>query len=179
MQNEESRMIRRFCGAILECREMEPYKCYVQKAAKYVVEELTDNAQRQDLVEAIMLNVLNYKEYPFDFLQRRYMLAITHKEFSRLKTIFCRHLAIECGLFGGAQTPSGKWTKESVLDMLYSIADEANGCITNAEGGFNHQVAGVALKAIDQAVKLSGLCAEEEEGPNEILLEENAARMGT
>lgn len=71
MQNEESRMIRRFCGAILECREMEPYKCYVQKAAKYVVEELTDNAQRQDLVEAIMLNVLNYKEYPFDFLQRR------------------------------------------------------------------------------------------------------------
>lgn len=62
--------------------------------------------------------------------------------------------------------------------MLYSIADEANDCITNDEGVFNHQVAGVALKAIDQAVRLSGMLTGSEPDNQEIALEENASRMG-
>ncbi|MCI8331295.1 MAG: hypothetical protein HFE78_00490 [Clostridiales bacterium] len=178
MQDEESRMIRRFCGAILECREKEPYKGYIKKASEWIGQEICDDQQREALAEAIVLNVLNYKEYPFEFVQRKYGIVMGHKEFSRQKMIFCRHLAIECGLFGEQNASLGKWTKEGVLDMLYSIADEANGCITNAEGGFNHQVAGVALKAIDQAVKLSGLCTEEADQSHEISLEENASCMG-
>lgn len=178
MQDEEARMIRRFCGAILECREKEPYKSYIKKALEWTGQEIDNDQQREALSEAIVLNVLNYKEYPFEFVQRKYNIVIGHKEFSRQKKIFCRHLAIECGLLGEHNAPLSKWTKEGVLDMLYSIADEANGCITNAEGGFNHQVAGVALKAIDQAVKLSGLCTEDTEQSHEISLEENASCMG-
>ena len=62
--------------------------------------------------------------------------------------------------------------------MLFAIADEANGFIVK-DGAFNHQVAGVALKAIDQAVRLSGMCeSSTPDEHNEITMDDPSRKLG-
>ena len=178
MKTEEAKILRRFCGAILEYRAQQPYKRYVRSAAERMRFGGMADKIRSKLTEAIILNLVNFREYPFDRLQRKFDLPISQNEFTLYKNQFCELLAQEVGFLseGGA---SGRWSKQQVLDMLFSIADEANECITGKDGAFNHQVAGVALKAIDQAVRLSGMCDPEKEVEHtEITLDAEADRMG-
>ena len=174
MKTEESKAIRRFCGAVLEYRDMFPYKTHIKKAGEEIRNDTLSEKINQDILEAIILNTTNERSNSFEKLQRKMALPLSHVEFGILKNRFCRALAKECG-FPGNQSA---FTKKGVIDMLFAIADEANECITK-DGSFNHQVAGVALKAIDQAVRLSGMCTDPiPEGGNEITMDEPSRRLG-
>ncbi len=179
MKTDEAKILRKFCGAILEYRKQQPYKRCVRAAAERMKIDGMAEGVRAKLIEAIILNVINFREYPFDRLQRKFELPIAQNEFTTYKNQFCALLAEEAGFATETGIHAGRWSKQQVLDMLFSIADEANGRITGKDGAFNHQVAGVALKAIDQAVRLSGMCdPEKEPEAAEITLDSEADRMG-
>lgn len=176
MKTEDPKAIRRFCGAVLEYRHMQPYKNHIKKA----IEDLRDGTMTDELhektMEAIIQNILSSKRYPFELLQRKYGLPMNHVEFGARKNQFCTALAKRCGFPGGAEADS--FTKRDIMNMLFAIADEANECIVK-DGSFNHQVAGVALKAIDQAMRISGMCSEKTHDElNEILMDEPSRKLG-
>lgn len=176
MKPEDSKAIKRFCGAVLEYRDMQPYKTHIKKAGDDLRDGTMTEELHQKTVDAIIKNLLHQKENPFDELQRKYKLPITREEFTARKIKFCLSLARRCGFPYSA--PDSTFTKKDILDMLFAIADEANECIVK-DGSFNHQVAGVALKAIDQAVRLSGMCGEETRDElNEILMDEPSRKLG-
>ena len=171
MQTEETRILYKFCAAILEARDKQPYRNYVAAAVQALPDDGMTAKIRANVTEAIIMNLLNNKKNPFDSLARKYDLPLSSKLFSKYKYLFANALAAECGFSGEARPISQSWTKEDVLNMLYSIAGEANECITDGEGSFNHQVAGVALKAIDQAVRLSGMNEREDIRDSDIRVE--------
>lgn len=176
MKTEDPKAIRRFCGAVLEYRHVQPYKSHVKKAAEDVRDDSVTDEVHENTVEAMIMNIISSKRYPFELLQHRYKLPMTHVEFGARKNQFCLALAKRCGFPGGAQ--SSAFTKTDVLNMLFAIADEANECIVK-DGAFNHQVASVALKAIDQAVRISGMCDEDPaDTSNEIIMDETSRKLG-
>ncbi len=176
MKAEDTKAIKRFCGAVLEYRDMQPYKTHVKKAGDDLRDGTMAEEVHRKVVDAIIKNLLHQKENPFDDLQRKYSLPITREEFTARKAKFCLCLAKRCG-FPTVATESS-FTKKDILDMLFAIADEANECIVK-DGSFNHQVAGVALKAIDQAVRLSGMCDDQtHDDVNEILMDEPSRKLG-
>ena len=127
-------------------------------------------------MESIILSVLNRKDNPYPMLQRKFNLPLSRNEFTARKNKFCALLAKRCGFPNTAVSDS--FSKKDILDMLFVIADEANECITK-DGTFNHQVAGVALKAIDQAMRIYDTCSETPtEGSNEISMDDPSRRLG-
>lgn len=179
MNSEQTKMQRKFCSAILAEKDTQPYKKYVQYAEKSVCQDIQDQKSRDDVINAIELNLLNYKIYPFDALQRKYSLPVSAKYFAKEKKTFCDAITRISGIRDDSDNDCRTaWTKEGVLDMLYNIADEANEYIVRDDGAFNHQVAGIALKAIDQAVKLCGLCDRSETENATIELDEATDSLG-
>ena len=180
MNKEETRMQRKFCGAILAGKDKQPYKKYVSIAESEICKNITDIRMKETIIKAIEKNLMNYKAYPFEMLRRKYNLPMSATDFSKEKKIFCDTLCKVSGIGSDNKGDArGVWTKEDVLNMLYSIADEANDYIVKEDGAFNHQVAGVALKAIDQAVKLCGMCTKEEAPQSAYIeLDESADELG-
>lgn len=179
MNSEQTKMQRKFCSAILAKKDTQPYKKYVQYAEKSVCAGIQDKKTRDDVIRAIELNLINYKLYPFGALQRKYGLPISVKYFAKEKKAFCDAITQISRTGEEKNDDCGTaWTKEGVLNMLYNIADEANEYIVRDDGAFNHQVAGIALKAIDQAVKLCGLCERSETESAVIELDEATDSLG-
>lgn len=174
MTNEETKALRRYCGAVLEYRHLPPYKSHVKKACEDMKDGSVSDEQHDTIMKAIILNTLNRKDYPYNTLQRQYDLPMTRYEFTAKKNEFCVALAKRCGFPSAA---AGSFSKKDILDMLFVIADEANECITK-DGSFNHQVAGVALKAIDQAMRIYDSCEDTAEDTREIRMDDPARAMG-
>jgi hypothetical protein len=133
----------------------------------------------KNICEAIIRNLVSQRANPFDSLQRRYNLPISHVEFGNIKNRFIAILAKNCGFPEGMRDDKqDTFSKRDILAMLFAIAGEANDCIVK-DGAFNHQVAGVALKAIDQAVRLSGMCeSATTEDVSEITMDDPSQRLG-
>lgn len=96
-----SRGVYRACSGIVEGVQTEPYRTYITRAcavigAGYALDERAQ-AERQKLVEAVLLNVENRREYPFELLARRFLLPISHAGFKREREKFCSELARLCG----------------------------------------------------------------------------------
>ena len=53
--------------------------------------------ERKNLAEAIRLNLINQKEYPFEMLQRKYNLPCSRKVFRREARIYVNVLSGLCG----------------------------------------------------------------------------------
>lgn len=174
MTNEEIKAMRRYCGAVLEYRHLPPYKNHVKKACDDLKDGSVSDEQHNAIMEAIIQNTLNRKDFSFNTLQRRYDLPITRYEFTAKKNEFCIALAKRCGF---PNTASDSFSKKDILDMLFLIADEANECITK-DGSFNHQVAGVALKAIDQAMRIYDMCGESTDDSREITMDPPSRALG-
>lgn len=179
MKTEDPKALRRFCGAVLEYRDVQPYKTHIRKACEAIRDPDMSKKSNDSICEAVISNLLNQRSNPFDTLQRKYDLPINHVEFGVIKSRFIAELARRCGFPGSLGSESeGSFTKRDILEMLFAIADEANECIIK-DGAFNHQVAGVALKAIDQAVRLSGMCdSSTPDEHNEIAMDDPSQRMG-
>ena len=88
--------MERACGGIIESVKNYPYTAYMELAATCVGLDWEEK-QRKNLAEAIKLNLINRKEYPFDLLQRRYGLPCTKKTFRREARKYVRILAGLCG----------------------------------------------------------------------------------
>ena len=91
-----SRGITRACGGLIESVRTYPYTEYMELAASVVGKDW-DEKQRKNLTEAIKLNLINSKEYPFDLLQRRYQLPCSRKTFRREARLFVKVLSGLCG----------------------------------------------------------------------------------
>lgn len=95
------RGIERACAGIVESVLTLPYTDYIEQASQcvgenYPADPRSEN-ERQRLVEAIKLNMIDRKEYPFSLLQRRYQLPITIRAFLAEKRRFTHTLASLCG----------------------------------------------------------------------------------
>lgn len=66
----------------MESVKTSPYTEYMAIAASMVGKDW-DEKQRRNLAEAIRLNLINQKEYPFDLLQRKYQLPCSRNGFSQ------------------------------------------------------------------------------------------------
>ena len=96
-----SRGITRACSGILESVHTKPYTDYVDTAsllvgANFAVDEESEG-RRRDLVQAIKLNLIDRKEYPFSLLQRKFNLPIGIRAFLEEKRRFVHILAHLCG----------------------------------------------------------------------------------
>ena len=91
-----SRGIERACGGIIESVKCTPYTDFVKMAEGCVACDW-DEKQRKNLTEAIKLNLVNQKEYPFDLLQRKYGLPCSRKIFRREARKYVQALAYFCG----------------------------------------------------------------------------------
>ena len=176
MTAEESKAMRRYCSAVLEYRHLPPYKNHVKKVCEEMKDGSVTDERHEALMEAIIQSLLNRKENPFSLLQRRYDLPVARNKFSEMKNEFCHLLSKRCG-FPNTEA-SDRFSKNDILNMLFVIADEANECIRK-DGSFNHQVAGVALKAIDQAMRIYDMRDESSsESTNEIAMDDPSRRLG-
>lgn len=93
--------IWRTCAGIVEAEQILPaeYRAAIANAEQAVGKNFSPNSQaRMDLVEAVKLNFVNRKEWPFELLRRRYFLPISYNAFGREKKRFCFALAKELGL---------------------------------------------------------------------------------
>ena len=90
------RGIERACGGIIESVKCLPYTDFVKTAEEAVACDW-DEKQRKNLTEAIKLNLVNQKEYPFDLLQRKYGLPCSRKIFRREARRYVQVLAKLCG----------------------------------------------------------------------------------
>ena len=95
------RGIEKACAGIVESVLTLPYTAYVEEASLCIGENYTADShsenERLRLVEAIKLNMIDRKEYPFTLLQRRYQLPITIRAFLAEKRKFTARLADLCG----------------------------------------------------------------------------------
>jgi hypothetical protein len=91
-----SRGVTRACGGLLESVKTYPYTEYMEMAALTVGKDWEEEA-RQNLAEAIRLNLINQKEYPFEMLQRRYQLPCSRKVFRKEARIYVNVLSGLCG----------------------------------------------------------------------------------
>ena len=89
------------CAGIVEGVTAEPYRTHIANAGRVVGENyaLTESGQkeRERLTEAIKLNLINRREYPFEYLARRYNLPVSLATFKREKMKYCYTLAVLCG----------------------------------------------------------------------------------
>ncbi len=95
------RGIERACAGIVESVLTFPYTAYIEEASlcigeNYAADNRSEN-ERQRLVEAIKLNMIDRKEYPFTLLQRRYQLPLSIRAFLAEKRKFTHKLASLCG----------------------------------------------------------------------------------
>ena len=88
--------MERACGGILESVKNYPYSAYIELAGTCVGRDW-DEKQRKNLTEAIKLNLINQKEYPFDLLQRRFCLPCSRKVFRREARKYVQILSGLCG----------------------------------------------------------------------------------
>lgn len=91
-----SRGIERACGGILESVHSWPYTEYMELAGSCVGRDW-DEKQQKNLCEAIKLNLINRKEYPFEVLQRKYGLPCSQKLFRKESRKFIRIFSGLCG----------------------------------------------------------------------------------
>ena len=91
--------VYRFCGCIIETDEYlqaEPYHTYIKKAGEIVgityATNITAQEERDNLVKAIKYNLINRKEYPFEFLLRKYKLPLSHTTFDKEKRLYSLYL---------------------------------------------------------------------------------------
>ena len=91
-----SRGVERACGGIVESVRSSPYTEYIELASGCVARGWDEKA-RQDLTEAIKLNLINKKTYPFELLQRRFGLPCSRSTFRREECNFVRVLSGLCG----------------------------------------------------------------------------------
>ena len=91
----------RACSGIVESVHIPPYGDYIVSASQVIGENYAaDDAseiQRQKLVEAVKLNLINRKEYPYSLLQRKYNLPLDIRSFLWEKRRFIYTLATLCG----------------------------------------------------------------------------------
>ena len=90
------------CSGIVESVTAEPYISHIENAGRvvgsnYALDEKVQK-ERERLVEAIKLNLINRHEYPFECLARKYCLPVSHSTFKREKMKYCYELARLCGL---------------------------------------------------------------------------------
>lgn len=95
------RGINRACSGIVENVTSPPYSDYIDLAGLCVGTnyQCDDDSelQRRQLVEAIKLNLIDRKEYPFSLLQRHFNLPIGIRAFLAEKRKFTHRLAVLCG----------------------------------------------------------------------------------
>ncbi|MBP3321825.1 MAG: hypothetical protein J6M12_05690 [Clostridia bacterium] len=91
-----SRGVTRACGGLVESVKTSPYTEYMALAASMVGKDW-DEKQRQNLAEAIRLNLINQKEYPFELLQRKYQLPCSRKVFRGESRLYVNVLSQLCG----------------------------------------------------------------------------------
>ena len=101
MENKEknyvpSRGVERACGGIIESVKRPPYTEYMALAESCIARDW-DERQRQNLMQAIRLNLINQKEYPFELLQRKYGLPCGRKTFRRESRKYVQILSNLCG----------------------------------------------------------------------------------
>ena len=95
------RSVIRFCAAVVDCAETEPYLTAIERAEKTVGSCYPSHAvqERETLAKAIRLNLINQKEWPYVRLTALYDLPIHENTFSREKIRFCKILAKELGFW--------------------------------------------------------------------------------
>lgn len=90
------------CSGIIESAKGQLYVDSIVKAEIAVGKNFADNdqaqAERQNLIKAIKLNLINRHEYSFEYLKRKYNLPVSHSTFKREKMKYCYELARLCGL---------------------------------------------------------------------------------
>ena len=95
------RGIEKACAGIVESVTTVPFVYYIRQAGLCVGENYNasddSEIQRQKLIQAIHLNMIDRKEYPFSLLQRRFGLPITIRTFLAEKRKFTYKLALLCG----------------------------------------------------------------------------------
>ena len=91
-----SRGVTRACGGLVESVKTYPYTAYMEIAAGMVGKDW-DAKEREKLAEAIKLNLINQKEYPFEMLQRKYQLPCSRKIFRRESRLYVKVLSGLCG----------------------------------------------------------------------------------
>lgn len=92
--------IVRAVSGLVEAASTEPYRTYIAEASEVVGRRIDDQSVRADLISAIMLNVINRKEYPFEMLARHYGLPVSHGYFKREKYLYVYRVAELCGFVG-------------------------------------------------------------------------------
>ena len=91
-----SRGVLRACCGIVESVNCSPYAEYMELAASCLARDW-DEKEREKLIEAIRLNLINQKKYPFDVLQRKYNLPCCQSTFRRERMRYVRILSGLCG----------------------------------------------------------------------------------
>ena len=91
-----SRGVLRACGGIVESVTCSPYSEYMLLAESCLARDW-DEKERARLVQAIKLNLINRKEYPFELLQRKFDLPCCQKTFRRESRRYVRILSGLCG----------------------------------------------------------------------------------
>lgn len=93
--------IVRACSGIVESVHLSPFCDYIANASLVIGENYatddTSETERKKLVEAVKLNLINRKEYPYTLLQRKYNLPLDIRSFLWEKRRFVYHLATLCG----------------------------------------------------------------------------------
>lgn len=102
MQYRLPRGMVRICAGLVEAQQTLPeaYRQAIAQAESRVGTSFSIDAEgtRLMLAEAIKLNLISRKEYPFETLQARYRLPISLSTFRREKFRFCYHLAAALGM---------------------------------------------------------------------------------
>ena len=92
----------RVCAGLLEGEEeaAEGVARAIRGAENWVGLDYAPGAQasRAALVQAVKANIRNQKDWPFELLQRHYLLPLSRRQFSREKQLFCQALARGLGL---------------------------------------------------------------------------------
>ena len=91
-----SRGIMRACSGIVEAVTNEPYSEYMLLAESCVGRDW-DEEVRARLIEAIRLNLIDKKLYPFEVLQRKYGLPCCQTTFRREMRKYVQVLSGLCG----------------------------------------------------------------------------------
>ena len=102
MTNQDRHIPRgvwRLCAGMVEADQILPprYRHAVRMAESAIGEGL-DPQVRRTLTEAVKLNLISCRDWPFELLRRRYGLPLGHNAFGREKYNFCRALARELGI---------------------------------------------------------------------------------
>ena len=86
----------RACGGIVESVKCSPYAEYMLLAGSCLMRDW-DEKTRENLIEAIRLNIINRKEYPFELLKRKYSLPCSLRTFRAQRSLYIRILSGLCG----------------------------------------------------------------------------------